>query len=563
MASRAGDSSRVSSFEKLLSNILHKDELSEIPTFYKNADIEQHLRRFENKIEEMNLSAKEKINFLLKSLHDDIAYELKAQKEYPNNINNYEWIKEKLTNLFRTKESKVSHIIGLLNIRQSERQNLRDFLSAVRIEGVKTLIAENPDRREELMVMAFINGLNNKNYKTALKEIKPKSLDEAYALIKNEKEIGQITCPLRSLNAPNMPAVSSQEQTISMLRQELNSLKNRIYILEQERQFQKLSYADMSKRTTNYSQDKTPQKYSSMPLRSNNYTLPDNRINRPSNGNVVARNEVKCYRCNEIGHIARYCNFQQKVCQNCRKPGHNTENCYSSNYIRRPTRENNFRKFSYDDFDDQVSEPNTEDLLGYSDSLVNGDINDDNAQIPTISSIQKFSKNTNKYPSEILAWEKYINGQGKRPQKPKYQKTVISTSNAETAANKPVVKCSVYKTPTSVLFDTGAESNVVDSFFLQQLRKRNERIPFMKQGGHLTCANGSPIQILGYTYLPIDIGGVEVSVKLTVVEKMFPKIIFGLKSMKKEFIDIVPSHDCIVIKGYTHVSFISKTDSEN
>ena len=105
------------------------------------------------------------------------------------------------------------------------------------------------------------------------------------------------------------------------------------------------------------------------------------------------------------------------------------------------------------------------------------------------------------------------------------------------------------------MYDSGSESNVIDYEYFCQLGR-----PMTSKIGRMSCANGSPLNIVGYTALRINAGPNEFVSKFTVVEKMFPHVIVGLRTMKKEKISLVPEQDCIFIKG-TQLHFLSKTDS--
>ena len=137
---------------------------------------------------------------------------------------------------------------------------------------------------------------------------------------------------------------------------------------------------------------------------------------------------------------------------------------------------------------------------------------------------------------------------------------MISKSHSEHAANKPIVKCSVEGMKCAVLFDSGAEINVIDKEFLCQIQKLNPRIKFVRKMGRLNCANGSPLNVLGEASFELIIGLKKISSRFTVVDKIFPKIIFGLRAMKKHDISIIPSRDSIRVMGI-EIPFLSRTET--
>ena len=109
-----------------------------------------------------------------------------------------------------------------------------------------------------------------------------------------------------------------------------------------------------------------------------------------------------------------------------------------------------------------------------------------------------------------------------------------------------------------VLFDSGAEINVLSKDLLDELNKSGQKIQILKRKGRLRCANNSSMVIIGYVLLEMKIGPNQLMVKFTVVDNIFPKAIIGLKCLKKEKIDILASRDCVTYKGI-ELPFLSKT----
>jgi len=200
-------------------------------------------------------------------------------------------------------------------------------------------------------------------------------------------------------------------------------------------------------------------------------------------------------------------------------------------------------------------------------------VNDDQVENQNLRSISLTTKNNlykpkvKTYAKCVKDWANYINGSTNRPKKPlsslkKDQsisgRTLISKNHSEGAANKPIVNCRVGKNRCPVLFDTGAEINVIDQGLLEKLRSENSSIKFIPANGFLNCANGSKLKILGYAGLRVSVGVQHLPLKFTVVSDLFPKMIVGLPSMKKYSVDVMPSHDAIRVCG-VEIPFISKT----
>jgi len=72
------------------------------------------------------------------------------------------------------------------------------------------------------------------------------------------------------------------------------------------------------------------------------------------------------------------------------------------------------------------------------------------------------------------------------------------------------------------------------------------------------------MKILGYTVIPVVIGNNIQEAKFTIVETIFPKVIIGMKLMRKMKIMIDAGKQCAVLNGSQIVPFISQVPpSEN
>ena len=147
------------------------------------------------------------------------------------------------------------------------------------------------------------------------------------------------------------------------------------------------------------------------------------------------------------------------------------------------------RNFHSEDFGNE-SQPDTLDL----------DDEENKSQTSKPSSLAAITKQHETTSSKVKTfadcvnnWADYINGNSKRPNESlktinmKHSvdnesfcgKTLISKHHIEKARNKPVVNCRIRGTKCAVLFDTGAEVNVIDEKFLNSLQKNNSNIKFI------------------------------------------------------------------------------------
>jgi len=491
----SGDSNQA--FLSILSSLLWKDEVLQIGLFRLGGNINTHLFAVGHKIEELSIPDEKQAEFLKKTLHQDVLYELASLTDFNDKKCDLSWLKTSLLKLFGTKESKVSSLTNLLKIKQLPGQSLRDFLSTIRIEGQKLFYDKSASEKESLMVMGFVNGLSNSSFTKALTELKPTTLEEAYSLIKNEesKSVSHVL-QINGINSVEKERCDCSSQ-IQLLLSRISRLEKQISAL----------------------QPKQPQ-------------VPFNR-------------QVKCFNCNSFGHIARMCK-KRPVCRNCGTPGHISENC-------RKKRLQNLRNLSTDK-DSCISEPSSEQILD--EGHIVGESDNEPHEDTTIYSILKPSvQKSKKYPKPVNAWFQYINGNGNRPKMPltkisstKDSKSIaashytkISSSNSEPARNKPIVGGTIAGVKKNFLFDTGAETNVIDFGLVKELNKEGKNLVMYKQKTSLKCANGSPLSVLGYTVVPIQVGDLVKMVKFTVVEKIFPKVILGMRFMRKCNVTVNPS----------------------
>ena len=536
-SNESGDSSSASLtnvLNRFLSQFLLKDELRNTSLFNRQDDIDQHLRFVSEKISSLQLSDHDKVSFLMNSLHHDVRSEMQTVENFTDASKEYSTLKKFLCDLYRKKKSSVSSILELLDLRQSSNQSTRDFLSSVRITGYRVLSDVSNQDRDKFLLKAFINGLANTKFSEALQQLQPKTLTEAYEMIKNERsEFAK--------HDENVMKISSGTDnnyllsTIKKMQMEINCLKNEVSAL----------------------------KISPNVKAAHNYKPTLNLKNRSQSQDVV------CFRCNQTGHVSKYCK-NRPFCPHCNAAGHSLRDC---------NRRNKVRQFHFESVDCN-SMPGTADLI---DEVVSNPDNSKEEIFQGVSSItcQKVSPRTlakpKTYAKCVENWADYIKGSTAQPRQPLSTlqenisikprsiggRTLISNTHSETAANKPIVVCRIKNRQCPILFDSGAELNVISEKFLSDLKKDNPSTKFVQGNGFLNCANGSQLKVLGYTGVTVSIGVSQILLKFTVVKDLFPKMIIGLPAMKKHAIDIIPSEDSIEVQGIK-VPFMSKTRvSEN
>ena len=563
MASREVEPSLL---ERMCLLSIKREEFNKLKKFKAGRNVKHHFINLEEKFDDLSISEEEKPTYLLESLNDDVKHELFALPQYKANKKNYTWLKNKLMIIFKEKETKIGTMVNLLNLKQKPNQSVREFISEIRIESWKVMGDEDAETRESNAVLSFINGIRNRTISTALRQLSPKTLEEAYALVKREaKKDMQDT--QEDVETIRIMANSNQNMETMMknMAQEILELKQLVSKLN-------LTVLNIQK-TNNRPQrpgfvafQQNPRNFSTEP---NKNFRPQQTKFTPSAPQMYASN-LACFNCNGQDHLVRNCPYPA-ICRHCRESGHLQHMCpkKKGNF----NQEKRFRKVQ----DEEFSEPTTNEIL---DDSVSQHLNE-NCDMPACAVMHNEWQNVTKIkkrkrynprgkivPDDIEQWSLYVNGKNHNPPSIKTEnkpavrqncKTVISKSNPEYARNKPVVACKVEGNNKNVFFDSGCESNIIDYEYAKRLGCK----VLFRPRGQLKCANGSPLMIIGYTVVNVIVGKSSFRCKCTIVEKIFPNLIIGIRTQKEENIDISAGRDCIIIKG-ERVDFLSKvTVSEN
>ena len=488
----------------------------------------------QKKIKDLSIQEDQHASVLLRTLDDDVILELRSCYDY---VENYDYIVKMLKQFYGDDTSPFGLCTSLLNVKQKPGQSIRDFVSEIRVTTMRLFPDKDIDEREKILIMSFIEGLRNYKHSIILRQHQPATLNDAYNLVKNEKDVEQ----------PFMMQINGEAQSeIARLSDKLDMALKKIQELES-----KLSRMFV-----------TPK--------------------RPFNSSKII-----CHLCNKPGHIKRDCKSRPS-CQICLKKNHKTEDCFFKD-----SRNKNVRNVDAE----SVKSFSTSEILERGDSINEDDVGNEIFNDAYVVNDKSKSvavtdyKKEKRYPQEIINWYNYISGQGSRPRKPitkegneseqqqrlphlwnrknrgdqsneKYPPTLISESRGEKAANKPVVPALVEgKIQKNVFIDSGCECNIIDYTFLKSVAKVSPNVKLLKaEGGSLSCANGSPIKVVGYTVLNIKIGFKSMQMKFAVVESIFPNVLIGIRSMKAEKICIILAWDCVKIEG-SSIPFVSKVET--
>lgn len=523
-------------FKKLLHCATINDQGTVPRIFKRGGDVREHIRRTTDYVKSVDLDERGRCAFIINSLEEGLQYELFSYVDYASNSNNYSWICDKLVSMLSEKISSAGPLMRLLKIKQNSDQKVRDFEREIRINAVKVMgINSDAAQREQFMITAFINGLFNRRAAIALKELNPKTLEECYMLVKKETSQdsnGQESdlCALGS--GGDKAVIQSLVSQIRHLQNQVNFLLSKFST--PEKSTAKPSYADVLKQN---SFQQRPLNIQQKPYTHLGQTKPDTRT---------------CYNCGKPGHIARFCS-NTPVCSKCKTVGHNSRFC------NRRLGPQHVRRY----FEERASEDAMRDNTSTIES-VNSKINDaveTSVCTMTASNIckpapfQRSKLNVTKGFNEVDQWVEYIKGNARKPKMS--TPTLISSSRPERAANKPLVHGIIEGKPTKIFFDTGAELNVVDETFVNELKSKKPELRIDRVNSTIRCANDSRMKALGRIKLDLTIDGIKMPQEFTIVQGIFPKVIVGIRQMKKCNISVDPSNDSIWISSH-RVPFVSK-----
>jgi hypothetical protein len=529
-------------FEKLIEKLQEK-ETPQPKLFYKGMNILNHMANVERYVKATSISSdKGKTQILTNSLDESIQIQIFAQPDYEANEHNYEWLQGTLKRLYGRSDATISSRMQLFNVRQQLDQTVNEFANELRVEAYRCWSRDESQDKEYFLVKAFIHGLADRKMAAVVKAMKPKTLEEAVAHIPKGFRIG-----MEKHDIDNQLRAISQNSEIKELKTKIEELQHQLtQVLQIVKRLQphygpenSFQAHNRPRPTTKFNRNETVEA-----PRYNNTRPPQQKLTLEHN-----RRGIKCFNCSKEGHIARNCP-------------------QTRNNQGRPF----FRKIQ-DDYSESLDENQS---VSSSIHVEQTDEETDKCCVLSVTSSRKQNSKPRitfykgKPDEELSAdqWAKYIHGHGRRPKDNSkqilYQPTLISESHLEPARNKPVVigKCAGIK--SKIFIDSGAEINVIDGDYLNELMTRQQAsIKFIPSNSSIQCANGSKMCVTGQAIFPLQIGNAKVEQRFMVVKKIFPKVIVGLRTMKTMSIVIDAKNDGVIVDNKIRVPFISRIIPES
>ena len=526
----------------LCQQLFRKEVVQSPPVFVKGEDVTCHLHKVGEYCHLANLIADEdQVADLMNTLDINLQKELKMTHGF--NHEKFQVVVDIFRKTCEQKKATISPLVKLFEVKQAQHQHVDEYIREIRIWAHDVIYEYPVDEREQLMVTCLIKGLRNEAISSALGILAPKTLDEAWKLIKKED---------------NKKTFSNSIDVVhctSSCQARINALEKHVQKLEE--MVTKLSSANMRTWPSGTFADAVRGR---IPLR-NNFSNNQFRNSRGNNletsrNNNNFRDNRRCYNCQNVGHLSTSCPHPQR-CFRCSKVGHISRFCKVSfnkrqavNFVEEThnTSENPgtgavFRK-PVSSAGSSVSEPQElcvsnkfHSLEDEGDTFGNGALEADE----DIYMLSKMNRPTSKKrpmtrhmegtetEALISAQLAFIEGKGTNPNK----SHPTTRCDEVSLTNKPIVKTRLNGRQVLSLMDSGASCNLIDLKLINKLKAKCI-LQIKPTDCSIACANSSVMNHHGEVVLTFSLTGTTVPMKFIIVDGLHSvDCIIGLRAMKK------------------------------
>lgn len=571
-------------------------------TYTKGQNLPFHIKAVKRFLKTVKAPEEYHLAILVNSFDEECQLELFAHPEYQEEDADFEAVCALLLRVFDARKAGLSRLVRLLEIKQGAEETCCQFLARLRVEGYKMFGDEDKEQNERFITSAFINGLRNKAIAKAIETLDTNSSEAALKLAKKAEEQFQrettVDCYEMSQEKSKRPY--SQREDFEDMKKQIQFLTEQVMYLSNKLKFQNNRFynGQTTRRSQTYAgavrngPQYQGQQSRPMVTTGNNSQSFRPRAPRDNNWNSNKTSTVRCWNCDGT-HLLRSCP-KKLICKACNRVGHVSRFCDSSNirYIHEEPlseqfeandAEEDFEESSMNSWERTAGDPGSFSDDNASPAILTVQVGDEDC-MPRVRNVLRKPKprkekcrRRDENAEEIDGWIRYIEGQTsqmpaacsdpvisvpkqlrRKAEAERYTPTVISYSRAEGAANKPLVmgKCGNFSTP--VLIDSGAALNVIDeSFVLSLPADAIIRRDFRET--RIRCANDEIVRSKGRVTLTVKIGSRSENMVFSIMPRVFPKVIIGLRQMKHSRMVIDPPEDSLWIEN-ERIKFISKTE---